>query len=175
MLPNLEDLLLDTDLNAEIQPYLEAVGFHTQFALHVDANKRDDLDLLRWSRRNGFIYVCHDRFKDRDTKLRVYPDLFDNGGKILRIAGDSSQDPLTAVGKVLVDREKWKAWFEENDGIVIVRANNKPVYQPAHTLFARIAHHLPNDDPGRRIRHRRPGRQQPRTRQPPSGQQRLIG
>jgi hypothetical protein len=120
--------------------------------------------------------VCHDRFRDRDTKLRIYPDLYENGGKILRIAGDSSQNPLTAVGKVLVDREKWKAWFGDNDGIVIVRANNKPIYHHADALFARIERLLPSDDPDRRLRHRRPGRERlrPRTREKPGEQQRLM-
>ena len=176
MLPSLEPpLLLDTDLSAEIQPYLEAVGFRTQFALHVDADERDDVDLVRWARENGFIYVCHDRFRDRDTKIRVYPELHQNGGKILRIAGDPSQDPLVAVGKVLVDYEKWQEWFENNDGIVIVRANNKPIYQYAHDLFARIERYLTDDDPAQRLRHRRPSRQRGARQRPTTpGQQRLI-
>jgi len=167
-------LLLDTDLNVEIQPYLDAIGFSTQFALHVDANERDDVDLLRWARERGYIYVCHDRFKDRDTKVKIYPELHQNGGKVLRIAGDSSQDPLVAVGKILVDREKWQQWFENNDGIVIVRANNKPIYQYARDLFARIERYLVEDDPARRIRDREPGRERPRRRRSPPDQERLI-
>ena len=125
MLPKLEKLLLDADLNIEIQPYLRAVGFRTRFALHVKADVRDDTALLRWSRRYGYILVCHDKYSDRATRLRIYPELYQNGGKVLRIAGDSSQDTLTVVGKILVDHEAWHKWFEENDGIVILRANNQ--------------------------------------------------
>ena len=105
-LPRLERLLLDTDLDVEIQPYLEAVGFQTQFALQISADHRDDVALLRWARSNDHILVCHDKHKDRSTRLELYPELKANGGRILRITGNSSQDVLTALGKILVNREK---------------------------------------------------------------------
>lgn len=82
MLPRLERLLLDTDLDVDIQPYLEAVGFQTHFALHVEADERDDVALLRWARENDHILVCHDKHKDRSTRLELYPELRRNGGRI---------------------------------------------------------------------------------------------
>ena len=75
VLPRLERLLLDTDLDVDIQPYLEAVGFQTHFALHVDADERDDVALVRWARENCYILVCHDKHKDRTTRLELYPEL----------------------------------------------------------------------------------------------------
>ena len=173
MLPKLEKLLLDTDLNVEVRPYLNSLGFRTKFALHVKANERDDAALLRWARRYGYVLVCHDAYRDRDTKLQVYPKLYQNGGRILRISGDSSQDSLTAVGKVIVHRDKWVRWFAEHDGIVVVSGENI-IYQYAHDLYTRVRRHLEGFDPPEQIRRRKSLR--PRTRpRPKSAQQpRLI-
>lgn len=154
-LPRLERLLLDADLDVEIQPYLDAVGFKTQFALDVEASERDDVALLRWARENGHILVCHDKHKDRSTRLELYPELKTNGGHILRITGDSSQDVLTALGKVLVNREKWRAWFEDNDGEVILKMDGV-IYRSAHELYRTVERHLEGADPAQRIRNRKP-------------------
>jgi hypothetical protein len=64
--------------------------------------------------------VCHDQHSDKETRLRLYPELYNYGGKILQIGGDSSQPMLTALGKILVWRENWEPWFQENDGKVVV-------------------------------------------------------
>ena len=174
MPPKLEKLLLDTDLNVEVQPLLKPLGFRTRFTLHVRANERDDTDLLRWARRNGYIFVCHDKFRDKDTRLNLYPELYERGGKILRVGGHNSQEPLTAVGKIIVHRAKWKPWFEANDGIVVVADESRPTFQPAAELYTRVQTHLEGIDPDQRIRQRE---QRPRQRRPPQTsptQQRLI-
>ena len=149
-LPRLERLLLDTDLDVDIQPYLEAVGFQTQFALNISADHRSDVDLLRWTRTNDHILVCHDQHRDRTTRLELYPELKANGGRILRITGDSSQDVLTAVGKILVNREKWRSWFRENDGLVILKGDGV-IYRTADQLYSTVESHI---DPAARIRDR---------------------
>ena len=156
-LPRLERLLLDTDLDVEIQPYLEAVGFQTQFALHISADHRDDVALLRWARSNNHILVCHDKHKDRSTRLELYPELKANGGRILRITGNSSQDVLTALGKILVNREKWVSWFSNNDGEVILKMDGV-IYRTAEQLYSMVERHLENPDPVARIRDRNPVR-----------------
>ena len=155
MLPRLERLLLDTDLDVDIQPYLEAVGFQTHFALHVDADERDDVALVRWARENCHILVCHDKHKDRTTRLELYPELKAKGGHILRITGDSSQDVLTALGKILVNREKWRAWFKDNDGEVILKMDGV-IYNPADKLYSMVEKHLEGFDHAERIRDRKP-------------------
>ncbi len=156
-LPRLERLLLDTDLDVEIQPYLEAVGFRTHLALHIEADERDDVALLKWARENGHILVCHDKHRDRSTRLELYPELNANGGRILRITGDSSQDVLTAVGKVLVNREKWSAWFQENHGLVILKMDGV-LYRGSDELYSMVERHLVDIDPAERIRDRKPAR-----------------
>ena len=143
-------MLLDADLDVEIQPYLEAVGFQTQFALSISADHRSDVDLLRWARNNDHILVCHDKHRDRTTRLELYPELKANGGRILRITGDSSQPVLTAVGKILVNREKWRAWFEDNDGVAILKMDGV-IYHTAERLYSMVERHL---DPTARIRDR---------------------
>jgi len=156
---------LDADLDVEIQPYLEAVGFQTQSALTVSADHRSDVDLLRWARRNDYILVCHDKHKDRSTRLELYPELKANGGRILRITGDSSQPVLTAVGKILVNREKWRSWFEDNDGVVILKMDGV-IYQTAESLYGRVERHI---DPAARIRDREslPSARHPASPTPP--------
>jgi hypothetical protein len=119
-LPKLERLLLDGDINAELEPLLRAVGFRTESAYRIDANIRSDTALIRWARRNRYIFVCHDRLRDRKTNQYVYPEIYHYGGKVIRIGGDSSQGPLTALGKIVLHREKWREFFAEHDGIVVV-------------------------------------------------------
>lgn len=173
-LPRLEQLLLDTDLDVDIRPYLEAVGFQTHFALHVDADERDDVALLRWARGHNQILVCHDKHKDRSTRLELYPELNANGGRILRITGDSSQDVLTALGKILVNREKWRPWFENNNGEVILKSDGV-IYRSADELYRMVERHLGGADPTQRIRDRKPGRPgKRRIRRAPSQQHRLL-
>lgn len=154
-LPRLERLLLDADLDVEIQPYLEAIGFQTHLALNIEADERDDVALLRWARENDHILVCHDKHKDRSTRIELYPELNTNGGRILRITGDSSQDVLTAVGKILVNREKWHRWFHDNHGMVILKADGA-IYRPAHELYRTVQRYVEDTDPAQRIRDRKP-------------------
>lgn len=150
-------MLLDADLDVSIRPYLEAVGFQTHFALHVDADERDDVALLRWARENDHILVCHDKHRDRSTRLELFPELKANGGHILRITGDSSQDVLTALGKILVNREKWRAWFKYNDGVVILKIDGVH-YNSADKLYRTVEKHLEASDPADKIRNRKPAR-----------------
>jgi len=89
------------------------------------------------SRKEGRILVCHDQHKDKETKLRLYPEMYKRGGKILQIGGDSSQNILNALGKILIWREQWSPWFEENDGKVIVH-KERPIFQTALMLVNRV-------------------------------------
>ncbi len=173
-LPKLEQLLLDADLDVSIQPYLEAVGFQTQFALQIDADERKDVALLRWARENQYILVCHDKHKDKTTRLELYPELKANGGKILRITGDSSQDVLTALGKILVSREKWRAWFEDNEGMIILKMDGV-LYRSADELYETVRRDLQNADPSQRLINRRSARSSRRpTRTSPANQGRMF-
>lgn len=119
-LHKLERLLLDGDIDPELAIYLRAVGFKVRFAPRGSSLIRDDVKVLRLARKQGRILVCHDQHSDKETRLRLYPELHTHGGKILQIGGDSSQWVLTALGKVLVWREQWEPWFRQNDGKVVV-------------------------------------------------------
>ncbi len=119
-LHRLERLLLDGDIDPELADYLRAVGFEVEFAPRGSKLIRDDVKVLRLARKQGRILVCHDQHSDKETRLRLYPELYSHGGKILQIGGDSSQMAVTALGKVLVWRENWEPWFRENDGKVVV-------------------------------------------------------
>ncbi len=119
-LQKLERLLLDGDIDPELAIYLRAVGFEVTLAPRGSKLIRDDVKVLRLARKQGRILVCHDQHSDKETRLRLYPELYSHGGKILQIGGDSSQLAVTALGKVLVWRENWEPWFRENDGKVVV-------------------------------------------------------
>jgi hypothetical protein len=130
-LHKLERLLLDGDIDPELAEYLRAVGFEVRFAPRGSRIIRDDVKVLRLARKQGRILVCHDQHSDKETRLRLYPELYSHGGKILQVGGDSSQNVLTALGKILIWREKWEPWFRENDGKVVV---NKDSWIPKSAL-----------------------------------------
>jgi hypothetical protein len=173
-LRRLERLLLDADVNVELEPLLSAVGFRTELALRVDVNIRKDVDILRWARRHRYILVCHDKFKDRQTRLELYPEIYHNGGKIIQIGGGPSQDCYTSLGKILLHRSKWREFFSEYDGIVIVHEQgmNK---RDANKLYSVIQRKMPlSDEPVKTLRSRKPPRQVSHKRkQPPPEQSRF--
>jgi len=65
--------------------------------------------------------VCHDKHDDRGTRYELYVEIYNNGGKVIRISKDSGQPVLLALGKVLVQREHWREFFATHkDGMVVV-------------------------------------------------------
>ena len=126
--------MLDTDVSAEAGPYLTAIGFRVKFALHTGANVRSDTALLRWARRNRHIFVCHDKHKDGTTRQELFPEIARNGGKALRIGGRPGQDPIVSAGKLLANRDKWLAFFAENDGIVTCGSQGVEYYNRERLL-----------------------------------------
>ncbi len=167
-LPQLERLLLDTDVNVELEPLLHAVGFRTAFAFRVGVNVRKDTDILRWARRQRYILVCHDKYRDKETQLELFPELYHNGGRIIRIGGEPGQDIYTSLGKILLHRQEWIDWFKENDGIVTVHRSMNT--KSAHQLYQLVQGDMKlMSDPAGTLRHRkrltRP--RKPRIKPPP--------
>ena len=119
-LPRLERLLLDGDVNAYLERYLTAIGFDVVFATQVDVDIHDDTAILKWARRRRRIMVCHDKFRDGQTRIKLFQEVYTNGGRIIRIGGKPDQPPLTSLGKILVHRRDWLDFFSENDGMVLV-------------------------------------------------------
>ena len=107
--------MLDGDIDPELADYLRAVGFDVQFAPRDNPQViENDVEVLRYARRRRRIVVCHDRHKDRESELVLFPEIYNNGGRILRIGGDSSQQLLLALGKVTVHYDSWSKWFSSN-------------------------------------------------------------
>ena len=174
-LPRLEQLLLDTDINVQLRPYLDAVGFRTQSALDTDADVRIDAALLRWATRHRHILVCHDRHRDQSTRLGFYNELYMHGGKVIRISKDSSQDVLEALGKLLVHRPQWKEFFARSDGEVVVSRSERARCTEARRLYTRYVQPQLELNPEETIRQRRPSPERARRRRsPPPEQQRLT-
>jgi hypothetical protein len=117
-------LLIDCDVNVELIPYLEAVGFKVVSALSLpQSTQSNDRKVLRWARRRQMIYVCHDHFKDKQTRIELYPELYERGGRIIQITGAPDQVPLESLGKIIINRERWRAFFKNNHGIAQVHSN----------------------------------------------------
>ena len=137
--PKLERLLLDADVNALLVPFLEAVGFDVLFAPKVqDVDIHDDAAIVKWARHHRRYLVCHDKFRDKQTRLKLYFEVFENGGPIIQINGGPQQHPLVSLGKMLVHRQKWLNFFEQHeDGIVHLSTQN-PAYSPPEKLHKEI-------------------------------------
>ena len=149
-------------------PLLQAVGFRTEFALRVSVNERNDRQILRWARQHRCIYVCHDKFSDKQTRLEIYPEIYHHGGKVIQITGRGgpAQDVYKSLGKILLHREQWKAWFEEHQrGIVRVFTEGMKG-QTASELYKVVQAVMPlAEDPETTLRDLSPRR---RTQQPPT-------
>ena len=139
--PKLERLLLDADVNAHVARYLEAVGLDVLFAPRVDVDIHDDTAIVKWARKHKRFLVCHDRFRDKQTRLKLYFEVYENGGRIIQIAGGPQQPVLMSLGKILVHRAVWLAFFKEHeDGLVVVHQtgmNRKPP-DDLHTEIQRM-------------------------------------
>jgi hypothetical protein len=154
-LPKLSRLLLDTDINVDLEPLLRAIGFRPEFALRVGANVRNDADILRWARKHRYILVCHDKFKDKQTRLELYPEVYHHGGHIIQIGGGPSQDPYMSLAKILMFMQEWVNWFETNNGIVIVTGQTNK-YQDARKLFTFVQGEIAlEDSPVQTLKHRK--------------------
>ena len=120
LLPELDRILLDADVNILVRSYLEAVGFDIVLSTQENVNVRSDVDLLRWARERGRILVCHDKHRDGQTRMRLFEEIYVNGGKILRIGGRPDQSPITSAGMIMVHRQQWLQFFEEHQGGIVV-------------------------------------------------------
>lgn len=116
---------------------MQSVGFDVEFALHVGVNVRDDTAIVRWARQHDRIFLCHDKHQDKRTRLELYPEIYYNGGKIIRIGGAPDQDPLVALGKILAHLDEWRDFFGANDGMVVVHKQGIN-YLPSDKLYARV-------------------------------------
>lgn len=128
--PELDRLLLDANVNAYLKDYLKAVGFDVVFAIDVDANIHDDTSILIWARSHNRILVTHDKFRDGATRFKLYLEIYNNGGKVLQVIGGPQSPPLTSLGKILVNREKWSLFFSNNDGLVRLSATGMKSLSP---------------------------------------------
>jgi len=117
-------ILIDADVNVEVGHHLQALGLNVVFAHDIEADVTDDRALLRWARRHKRILVCHDRHKDIRTKQFLMPEIYNHGGRILRIGGNPDQHPFLAVGKVLVHYVGWEQFFSASHGICTVHTDS---------------------------------------------------
>ena len=144
-MPKLERLLLDTDVNANIIRYLRAIRFDVLFAVKVKVDIRDDGAIVEWSRKHNRILVTHDKYKNRGHKIRVFQEIYEHGGHVIQIAGGPDQDVFTSLGKIIVNREEWVKFFNDNDGVAFLRKDGmKPM--PRGYLIRQLQGTLGDDE-----------------------------
>ncbi len=98
------------------------------FAVRVKVNIRDDGAIVEWSRKHNRILVSHDKYKNREHKIRVFQEIYEHGGHVIQVAGGSDQDVLTSLGKIIVNRKEWVKFFNDNDGVALLhRGGMKPM------------------------------------------------
>lgn len=137
--PKLERLLVDVDMNKTLLPYLKAVGFDVLFARDTKVNIKSDRALVAYARHYHRILICHDRHqKPQKHKLEVCKEIYQHGGRVIQVAGDPKQDPLTSLGKILANRYKWMNFFNGNDGIVTTYDNREMKTMKREELFYKI-------------------------------------
>ena len=170
-----ERLLLDGDVDPELLGYLLAVGFDAQLAPRDNSPViRDDVELLRFARSRRRILVCHDQHRDRTTQLRLYPEIYNRGGKIITIGGDSSQHHLLALGKVLIHYAEWSNWFVENPrGGKVVLHKEKWRHTSSDDMMRMHLHHRYRGLDTPELPPRRPRSGRP-SHNPPTEQFRLL-
>jgi hypothetical protein len=150
---------------------LNRVGFRAQSILALDI-ENNDVEALKWARRNRCILVCHDQHKDTQTRYAFHEEMYRRGGKVIRIGGEPGQDPLFALGKILAQRPAWQRHFEEHpSGQAIVHMGGCK-FSTAALLFERASYRyqLPfGDDPAMSLKERKPLPAKPRQprKQPP--------
>ena len=167
---------MDGDIDPELAYYLRAVGFDVQLAPRDNPQViENDVEVLRYARKRRRIVVCHDRYKDRESELKLFPEIYNNRGRILRIGGNSSQPLILALGKVIVHYDDWSKWFSSNpQGGRIALFKDKWVPTTAEKFMERhlgriyVSHDIPPLPPRRR------GRQGARTHPVPIGQGRFT-
>ena len=131
------------------------------FATRSDVDIRDDVAVLKWARRHQRIMVTHDRFKDGPTKHKLYQEVYVNGGKIIQIARRQNQSPAMLLGKMLVHLRDWAAFFEENEGMVLLHASGMK-RMPREYLIRQIQHTFGDPTPALSKRRRPSSRTQRR-------------
>ena len=168
--------MLDGDIDPELAGYLRAVGFNVQLAPRDNPKViENDVAVLRYARRRRRIVVCHDGHGGRESALELFPEIYNNGGRILRIGGDSSQSLLLALGKVTVHYDNWSTWFRSNpQGGRVALYKEKCVPTTADEFMERHRHRIYVDHDVPPLPPRRRGRQSHRTQPVPIEQGRFT-
>ncbi len=134
LLPRLDRLLLDTDVNPLVGRYLQALQFDVTYALSEGIDIRDDVRILRHARSTSRVMVTHDRFRKTETKVRLYRDLYEAGGCVIQLGGAAQGSPLEAVGRILIHRDDWLSFFHEHDGLMVLSKNKATPIDRANCL-----------------------------------------
>ena len=174
-------MLLDADVRVELLRLLAVVGFRPLTVLDLDdVDVHDDVDILRWARRRRRILVTHDHFRDRSTKVRMNLEIAERGGRVITLLGGPDQDPYTSLGRILVNRVRWREQFviRREHGVARLGQQNMEFWDRAE-LRRRLPHARALDEDlvheaSRRLGDYAPPPGRKRRRPPRPGTERLL-
>lgn len=106
---------------------------------------KNDTAIAKYAKRHGRILVCHDRHKDEPTRYSLYQEIYHNGGQMIEIKGGSQQNVFECLGKFLIHRERWVDFFHDNEGIFVIKSDNKVACRQRKDLLFHIQHVLDID------------------------------
>lgn len=137
--PQLERMALDADVDPELGLLMSALGFDVADVRKAKGLRNPkDKQVLIWARRYRRILVCHDRHRDRKTRLSLYPEIWERGGQIIELQGGSDQDPYEALAKLLRHRATWLAFFAKEGKGRIVLTGDRCKTETAFALMSKI-------------------------------------
>lgn len=139
--PQLERLLIDCDITVEAAPYLAAVGFRVTLANDCGLAGAKDPVVLKYAKRHRFILVCNDKHARQSTPQAWFTDLA-KGGRVIEISGGHLADPFPVVGKLLIHRETWLAFFRVTHGAILLHDTGYTP-KPPEKLLTYVNRHMP--------------------------------
>lgn len=150
---------------------LVALGFDVMDKRKVEDTKweNDDVELLRWARRNKRILIGFDLYKGM-TGPRLDNELRRKGGRVITIAGGPNQPTSRALGKLLFHQETWEPFFRGGHGKVRIETVSTSRGDKAARIKAFRCNELPvlvamPVEQGKAyLRERKAARQRPRKR-----------
>ena len=134
---------MDGDVDPELSDYLRAVGFQVEMAPRDNPDViQNDVALLRLHERNAASWYATNIVTEQPNCV-VFPEIYNWGGNIITIGGDSSQPLLLALGKILIHHREWANWFLEHpQGGKVVLHKDRWIPTSAEEFMQRHLRHI---------------------------------
>jgi hypothetical protein len=119
-------VLTDAQTSSIFVDMLRGLGWDVETVhQHGLSNEKHDERLVAFARRRGCIFISFDKF-GAAVAVDVAKEIYEHGGKVIRIGGGPQQPPTRALGRLLFHMDEWQPFLEQNDGLVILSDLKNP-------------------------------------------------